>query len=218
MASSSSEAAGRPAGSSGSSAERLAEPDQHLLLDVDVEVDLDRLVRRLDRDAASERQPRRRTGRRASPLCIVSASLLTSGWWGLVGVASGFRRGRSGSSLLVVLSTSTLSAGESTGNGITGAITCVGSLKPLVIWMSARNGPLMFTLSFSGSLLKARVDQTGDEAVAGPERYLVDGQLGRELAGEVAVEADDHRAEADVAQQIDSEPAVQGPWAWCRYI
>ena len=52
-------------------------------LDVDVEIDLDRLVRRLDRDAAAQRQRRGNAGGQLRHRVACVLSLRASGWWGL---------------------------------------------------------------------------------------------------------------------------------------
>src|SRR6185369_1575361 len=108
----------------------LLQPHQHLLTNGDVEIDLDRLVRRLDRDATGQGHG----GRQGGELEHGSGHFFPPGgvaWGG--GVLSVVGLALPCCSTLVVLSTSTLSAGESTGNGITGAIACVGSLKALPI-------------------------------------------------------------------------------------
>src|SRR5438270_1796475 len=145
----------------------LLQPHQHLLLDVDIEVDLDRFVRRLDRDATCKRKRCRQRGELQRDRG--SFHLVPPGGGDCLGGApldTGL--GCDCCSCLVVLRTSTLSAGESTGNGMTGAITWVGSLKALPIWMSARNGALMFTFRRSGSLLKAERTSPASRPWLGP--------------------------------------------------
>src|SRR3569833_2804912 len=104
----------------------LLKADQHLLLDVDVEVNLDRLVGGLDRDAAGERQHRGDAPRKPHGFPLNSRHFAPPGGGDVVVALLG---SVAGWSCLVVLSTSTFSAGESIGNGITGAITCVGSFN-----------------------------------------------------------------------------------------
>src|SRR6476646_5582577 len=130
----------------------LLEPHEHLLPDVDIEVHLDRLAGGFDGDAACERHCRRNAKCSADQRSF--HFLPPDGGDGL-GAGACVGAALPCCSLFVVLSTSTFSAGESIGNGTTGAMTWVGSLKALAIWMSARNGPLILRLSFSGSLLKA---------------------------------------------------------------
>ena len=133
----------------------LLKPHEHLLPDVDVEVHLDRLVGRPDGYARAERRYGGYPSRQSPDRSDHTFHFLPPGGGdccdGGVGLGA-----LAGCSFFVVLSTSTLSAGESTGNGITGAMTWVGSLKDFAIWISARKGPLMFTFNFRGSLLKAR--------------------------------------------------------------
>ncbi len=108
-------------------------------------------------------------------------------------------------SFLLVLRTSTLSAGESIGNGMTGAITSVGSLKAFAIWMSARNGAVDVDVQPDRQLRENVVDQPCDQAVRLSERDPVDGQFRRKFASEIAVQPDDHRLVADVAEQIEGD-------------
>src|SRR5919112_139191 len=130
----------------------LLQPHQDLLPDVDIEVHLDRLARCFDRDAARQGQ---RGERRRGHSHQLSFHLVPPDGGDWAGGGACFGGVLLGCSVLVVLSTWTFSAGESIGNGITGAMTCVGSLNALAIWIRARNGPVMFRLSLSGSLLKA---------------------------------------------------------------
>ena len=87
---------------------------------------------------------------------------------------------------------------SSSGRGSTSPITWRGSLTDLAVAMSARNGPVMVTLSLSGILL-SRLRMILWVLLDLADADAVDRQPRRELAGEVAVEADDHRLEAQVA-------------------
>src|SRR5438270_10321790 len=111
----------------------LLQPHQHLLLDIDIEVDFDRLVRRLDGDAACERERRRYRDDEPQGVQIPLHFVPPGGGDCRGGATCDTGLGLVCCSCLTVLRTSTFSAGESTGNGITGAITWVGSLNPLPI-------------------------------------------------------------------------------------
>src|SRR6185437_8417295 len=126
------------------------EPNHDLLADIDVEVHVDRLVRRFHRDAAVQRHGKRGPGRELGAPCPLSGHFFPPGGGDCFAGCDCGAGAVVCSSCLLVLSTSTLSAGESIGKGITGAMTCVGSLNPFAIWISARNGPLMLTFSRSG--------------------------------------------------------------------
>ena len=85
-------------------------------------------------------------------------------------------------------------------------MTVRGSLTDLAVAISARNGPVIVTLRCSGILAQQAADdplRLGRLADSG----TVDVQPRREFAGEVAVEADDHRLEAQVPQGVEGDIA-----------
>src|SRR4051812_32501968 len=146
----------------------LLQAHRHGLSDVHVQIDVDRLVGRLHVDAAGQRHRKRDSGRDLRRPFPWSGHLVPPGggdWF----VLSGCGAGRVlCSSVLLVLSTSTLSAGESIGNGMTGAMTCVGSLNDFAIWMIARNGPLMLMFSRIGIFEKTWWTSPATKPCAGP--------------------------------------------------
>ena len=99
----------------------------------------------------------------------------------------------------------TMPGTSSSGRGSTSAITCRGSRNDLAVAISARNGPGDGHIQLQRDLLEQAADDLRRAGLA--EADAVDRQPGREFAGEVAVEPDDHRRKRRSLQRVEGDVA-----------
>src|SRR5437762_3304523 len=128
------------------------QPHQHLLTDRDVQVDLDRLVGRLDRNTTRQRCGKEHRGEQPGSCKLWHHHLLSHF---VVGGLETFTDSSGGVWAWLCCSstrrTSVVIPGiSSSGRGNTSLITWRGSTTDLAVAISARNGPLIVTFILSG--------------------------------------------------------------------